>query len=255
MAWSRLYLIFMTTDAIMTLSSVCCVCVIWRGYDRSAQQDGEDMGRRTLASLAIGGLLATLTACGGPRPGVFHPAGSTQATETPATQAHVSGLATFNFPAGIRIMFEAPPSSLGAMQQGAVVGYENYVDSMWYAAATHGTSQAYKSYTYGNALTFVRNLAAEFTRYDLQGTIVYADIAVPNTYGKSGAVVTSCVNTTDFFRVNPADKQATSVFGSAKWDDYEEQVAAGKKPDGQWVVNGTYNYPASDGGAAGECAQ
>jgi hypothetical protein len=212
------------------------------------------MARRTLASLVAGGLLVTLTACGSARPGVFRPAGATQSASTPAAQVHVSGLASFTFPADVKVEFDTPLPS-DPMQQAAVIGYENYIDSMWYAAATHGASKAYESYTYGNALTFVKNLAAEFRQDGLQGTIEYSDIAVPNTYGKSGAVVTSCVNTSGFYRVNSAGKQLGTVFGAAKWDNYEEQVAAGKKANGKWAVNGTYNYPASDGGAAGECAQ
>jgi hypothetical protein len=68
--------------------------------------------------------------------------------------------------------------------------------------------------------------------------------------------VTSCVDAAGLYRADPqTGRPLGTVFGAAKWNAYQEQAAAGRDTGGQWFVNGTYNYPATDGGTAGECTQ
>jgi hypothetical protein len=173
----------------------------------------------------------------------------------------VPGLLDVAFPAGVTVEFQTPLPGSGP-RRAAMIGYENYVRSLWYAVATHGSGAAYKQYVFGNALTFTQRMISEFTTYSykLSGTIVYYDITVPNVYYKAGAVVDACVNASAISRVKEQTGKAIgSVFGTT-YDHFLEEVSDGKEPGGKtgpggsWVVTHTQSTPAGNGGSAAGCS-
>jgi hypothetical protein len=199
--------------------------------------------------------------CAGQPPQPFVPGGGTSSPATASgaagsasTAATVPGLRQFAFPGTVQVQFQTPLPAAGP-QRAAMIGYENYARSMWYAVYTHGSSRAYQQFASGNALTFIKTLISQYTAdgYTLRGTIVYYDTLVPSVYYGAGALVESCVNASGLFKVNSSTGQVAGTVFSAKFGYYQEQAAAGKKPNGTWWIGHTDSYPAADGGAAGMC--
>jgi hypothetical protein len=219
------------------------------------------MDRRIVPVLVAGGV-SLVVGCAGTPPQSFVPGGGASSpapasgavgsASTAATDA--PGLKDFAFPASVQVQFQTPLPAAGA-QRAAMIGYENYARSMWYAVYTHGSSKAYRQFAGGNALTFVKTLISQYTADGdtLRGTIVYYDTSVPSVYYGAGALVESCVNASGLFKVNSSTGQVAGTVFSAKFGYYQEQAAAGKKPDGTWWIGHTDSYPAADGGAAGMC--
>jgi hypothetical protein len=212
----------------------------------------------TAAVLAISAVVLAVSACSSGATSNFVATGGASVSSAPvpsSTPTHVAGLVSFPFPASVHVEFQTalPPS--GA-QQGAMIGYENYVDSMWYAVDTLGQSDTYKKYISGNALTFAKELIAEFKvgGYALRGTVVYYDTTVPSVYYGKGAVVESCVNVSGLQMVNPGTGQSAGNILNSKYDFSQEQASAGEQRDGAWWIVQTQFSPASSGGSAGMCA-
>jgi len=186
-------------------------------------------------------------------PGGVTGSAGTDATPAAATQS-APGLRSFTFPSGFQVQFQTTLPSSGA-QRSAVIGYENYIDSMWAAVASRGGNTTYEKYIGGNALTFAKSLISEFQNNGdkLSGKVVYFNITVPQTFYGDGAVVDSCVDSSGLFMANATTgKSAGAVFDSS-YQHYQEQAATAKSPAGYWTVSHTENYPASGGGAAGAC--
>ena len=181
--------------------------------------------------------------------------GSGAAAAPSSTPTAVAGLKAFTFPSSIQVEFQTQLPPAGP-ERAAVIAYENYVDSMWYAVYTLGKSKAYEKYVSGNALSFARQIIAEFKagHYELKGTVVYSDISVPNVYGTSGVVVDSCFNDSGLRMVNPGNGQPAGDIVNSKYTHSQEQAAAGKQANGNWWIVHTDFYPAASGGSAGVCA-
>ncbi|HSZ41316.1 MAG TPA: hypothetical protein VK817_15280 [Trebonia sp.] len=197
---------------------------------------------------------------GGGSNGVLDPGGVPASAGTDATPAAAAttqsapGLRSFTYPSGFQVQFQTSLPASGA-QRSAVIGYENYIDSMWAAVATGGGNTTYEKYIGGNALTFAKSLISEFRNSGdkLSGKVVYFNISVPQTFYGDGAVVDSCVDSSGLYMANATTgKTAGTVFDSS-YQHYQEQAATAKSPAGYWTVSHTDNYPASGGGAAGEC--
>jgi hypothetical protein len=136
-----------------------------------------------------------------------------------------------------------------------VIGYENYVDSLWYAVSSRGSNREYRQYMGGNALTFANSLIREFRTgdYTLSGTVVYYDLSVPHVYYGAGAVVQSCVDTSGLYMVNATTGTTGKLVFNSSYQHYQEQAADGKSAAGYWTVSHTENFSASSGDSAGEC--
>ncbi|HEV3381405.1 MAG TPA: hypothetical protein VG142_10545 [Trebonia sp.] len=190
--------------------------------------------------------------------GALDPAGasSSGSDASPAADATQSaaGVQSFTFPSGVQVQFQTQLPASGP-QRTAVIGYENYVDSMWAAVSTGGANTTYEKYIGGNALSFANSLISEFRNGDdkLSGTVVYFDISVPQTFYGESAVVQSCVDASGLNMVSAATGKVTGTVFDSSYQHYQEQVAVGKSPAGYWTVSHTENSPASSGGAAGDC--
>lgn len=188
------------------------------------------------------------------------PAGSSSGGTGGAAPA-VPGVQSFPFPAGVTVSFQGTLPASGP-KRAAVIGYENYVRSLWYAVATHGSSTAYQAYDFGNARTFAQSMIHEFTAYGykLHGTIVYYDISVPNVYYNAGAVVDACVDASAIYRLNGKTGQSIGTVFGDNFNHFLEEVSDGKEsagktgPGGSWVVSHTNSTPVSDGGSAAMCS-
>jgi hypothetical protein len=226
--------------------------------------------RKALTGVSLAALLALGTAAcssglgggsggsGGGSNGALDPAGVTGSAGTDATPAAAAqsapGLRSFTFPSGFQVQFQTTLPASGA-QRSAVIGYENYVDSMWAAVATDGGNTTYEKYLGGNALTFAESLISEFRRSGdkLSGTIVYFNITVPQTFYGDGAVVDACVDSSGLDMANATTGKSAGTVFDPSYQHYQEQAATAKSAAGYWTVSHTENYPASGGGAAGEC--
>jgi hypothetical protein len=231
--------------------------------------------RKTLSGASLAAfLMLGAVACGGSSAGsgggdsgALDPSGATPAASAVGTAASpvatgvagvtgvaVNGLRSFAFPAGVQVQFQTPLPASGP-QRAAMIGYENYVDSLWYAVTSRGAHTQYRQYMGGNALTFADKLIHEFKTddYKLGGTVVYFDISVPKVFYGDGAVVQSCVDASGLNMVNAkTGKTAGTVFDSS-YQHYQEQAADGKSKSGYWTVSHTENFPASSGASAGVC--
>jgi hypothetical protein len=235
--------------------------------------------RKTLSGASLAAfLMLGAVACGGSSAGsgggdsgALDPSGATPAASaaggvgspavptggagvTGGTGAAANGLRSFAFPAGVQVQFQTPLPASGP-QRAAMIGYENYVDSLWYAVTSRGAHTQYRQYLGGNALTFADKLIHEFKTgdYKLGGTVVYFDISVPKVFYGDGAVVQSCVDASGLNMVNATTgKTAGTVFDSS-YQHYQEQAADGKSKSGYWTVSHTENFPASSGASAGVC--
>lgn len=149
-----------------------------------------------------------------------------------------AGLLKFAFPASVKIVFQTPLPASG-IRRAAMIGYENYVDSGWYAVYTHGSSKTDSKYVYGNALTDFNDLVKELTGYRLSGTIVYSDISVPQVFGRAGAVVQACVDDSGLYVADAKTGRLIETVFRSNYANYQEQVSAGKSRAGFWFVNST----------------
>jgi hypothetical protein len=191
--------------------------------------------------------------------GVLNPQGgattpsSTSAASVTHKAAPAAGLLRFTFPASVKVEFRSALPARGP-QRAAMIGYENYVDSMWYAVVTHGSNKEYLRYIAGDALTFARGqLGAVPVGLQISGTIVYYDMSVPQAF-KVSAVVQSCVDASAMFRVYTRGGRRIGTIFSPDWVHFQEQAVAAKSTAGFWMVNSLDQTQASSGGSAGECA-
>jgi len=160
-----------------------------------------------------------------------------------ASAAAPAGLVKFAFPAGLKVEFRSALPASGP-RRAAMIGYENYVDSGWYAVYTHGASKAVSRYVFGNALTDFRALVSELTGYRLRGTIVYYDISVPQVFGGAGAVVQACVNDSGLYVANAKTGRDLETVFRGDFEQYQEQASAGKSSRaGFWIVSHTIQSP------------
>ena len=201
-------------------------------------------GGNGLAVILTGIALAAVTACGGGRPQVFHPAGSLAPAMRAGPLGAVAATAPggFRFPAAVAVRFSAAPPATPA-RRAIVSGYQNYVLALWAAVLSHGRDTAYQRLAAGNALDFVRREVSYFTsnRLSISGSIHYFAVTVGPVYFGGGATVTACVDASAF-RSTGAD--AGPVF-PPKYARYLEDVAEGRRTDGTWFVAHTESYPAT----------
>jgi hypothetical protein len=224
--------------------------------------------RKTLTGVSVAVFLVLgAVACGsgggtGGESGVLDPSGVTSsanaagtvASPAATTSGSASGLRSFPFPAGFQVQFQTPLPATGT-QRAAMIGYENYVDSLWDAVASRGADTEYRQYMGGNALTFANSLISEFKNGDdkLSGTVVYFDTSVPQVFYGAGAVVQSCVDASGLNIVNAKTGKTTGTVFDSSYQHYQEQAAAAKSKAGSWTVSHTENFPVSSGGSAGDC--
>lgn len=217
------------------------------------------MDKRLAGVLMVAALAVSACASGGSSSSFVPGGGATasgSASATPSsTPTAVAGLKAFTFPSSIQVEFQAQLPATGP-QRSAMIAYENYIDSMWYAVYTLGQNKAYEKYITGNALSFAKEIIAEFKagHYELKGTVVYSDISVPDVYGNAGVVVESCFNDSGLQMVNPSNGKSAGNIINSKYTYSQEQAAAGKRADGSWWIIHTDFYPAASGGSAGVCA-
>lgn len=216
---------------------------------------------KRLAGVLVAAALAVSACSSGSSSTSFVPGGgasssSGSASATPSsTPTAVAGLKAFTFPSSIQVEFQTQLPPAGP-QRSAVIAYENYVDSMWYAVYTLGKNKAYQKYLTGNALSFAKQIIAEFKagHFQLKGTVVYSSISVPNVYGTAGVVIYSCFNDSSLQMVNPGNGKPAGNIINSKYTHSQEQAAAGKQSNGSWWIIHTDFYPAASGGSAGVCA-
>jgi hypothetical protein len=171
---------------------------------------------------------------------------------TPATAARPSttaaagpaaGLVRFAFPPSLKVEFRSALPASGP-QRAAMIGYENYVDSGWYAVYTHGASKTVSQYVFGNALTDFHALVTELNGYRLSGTIVYSDISVPQVFNKAGAVVQACVDASGLYVANAKTGHHLETVFRSDFEHYQEQASAGKSAGASsWIVTHTVQSP------------
>jgi hypothetical protein len=225
--------------AFLMLGAVACA---GGGSSGGGDSGALDPSGATPAANAAGGAASPVAANAAGVPGVAAGTGA------------ANGLRSFAFPAGVQVQFQTPLPASGP-QRAAMIGYENYVDSLWYAVTSRGAHTQYRQYMNGNALTFANQLIHEFKTddYRLGGTVVYFDISVPKVFYGDGAVVQSCVDASGLRMVSAkTGKTAGTVFDSS-YQHYQEQAADGKSKSGSWTVSHTENFPASSGASAGVC--
>lgn len=188
-------------------------------------------------STTYNGLL-TASASDGPSTPVGAPQQSAAASTTAA-----AGLVRFAFPSSVKVEFRSPLPASGP-RRAAMIGYENYVDSGWYAVYTHGASKTVSQYVYGNALTDFHALVSELTGYRLRGTIVYYDISVPQVFDGAGAVVQACVDDSGLYVANAQTGHNLETVFRGDFEHYQEQASTGKSSQaGIWIVNHTVQSP------------
>lgn len=213
---------------------------------------------KRLAGAIIAAAVLGLAACSGGSTASSFVAAAPASTSAPPTPSSsptaVAGLRDFTFPSDIQVKFQTTLPDSGP-QRSAMIAYENYIDSMWYAVYTLGKNKTYKSYISGNALTFAKQIIGEFKagHYALRGTVIYTDMSVPNVYSGSGAVVESCVNVSGLHMVDLGTGQSAGNILNSKYTNSQEQAAAGKKANGSWWIVHTDFYSAASGGTAGMC--
>jgi hypothetical protein len=221
--------------------------------------------RNRFTAISLAAFLAlTVVACtngsSSDNNGVLNPSSAppTQTSTSDASTSHKAapppaGLLRFAFPASVKVEFKTALPAKGA-QRAAMIGYENYVDSMWYAVVTHGSNKVYQKYVFGNALTFARGqLGAVPVGLQISGTIVYYHMSVPEVFNSASALVQSCVNASGMYRVYSDNGRRIGTIFSSDWVHFQEQVTAEKSAAGPWTVANTLQSQASAGGSAGVC--
>lgn len=156
------------------------------------------MGRRTLAGLLAGTLLATLAACGSPKPGTFHPAGTALSGNTflPASPASgADGLTWPPFGSDVHIVM---PSWLPgtARENQAVITAKDFLLAFLYADYKGGRDQRWTSYVSGGGVrdALKSTLAAPgITTQSFRGTIRFSHMrAFPDPVNKGSVDVSEC---------------------------------------------------------------
>jgi hypothetical protein len=207
------------------------------------------VGRRGSATLLAIIVLIGVAACGGGSAAVFHPAGSIasrspQAAPVATTAAQRYG--GFRLPAGVSIDFTSPAPA-DPSRRAIVVGYLDYVLSMWAGVLSHGANTGYTNQAEGNALTFVTREVARYSSpvQTVRGTIRYSGTKVTNVYFGTGASVVSCVDAAAFHAVNAQTGARLGPALPGRPVRYLEAVSEGRRSDGAWFVNRSVTYPAS----------
>jgi hypothetical protein len=177
-----------------------------------------------------------------PSDGPTTPTAAAQHSTTPAA-APPAGLARFAFPSSLKIEFRGTLPASGA-RRAAMLGYENYVDSGWYAVYTHGASKTVSQYVFGNALTDFNALVTELNGYRLSGTIVYSDISVPQVFNGAGAVVQACVDDSGLYVADAKTGHHVETVFRGDFEHYQEQASTGKSAGATfWIVTHTVQSP------------
>jgi hypothetical protein len=166
------------------------------------------MGRRTLAGLLAGTLLATLAACGSPKPGTFHPGGTALSGNTllPASPAAGSGGLTWPpFGSDVHIVMPAWLPGSGREKQ-AVITAKDFLLAFLYAEYKGSRDQRWTSYvSAGGVLDGLKSTlgAPDITTQSFRGTIRFShmrafpdpslngDIDVSECFGNSHSENTS----------------------------------------------------------------
>ena len=112
------------------------------------------MGRRTLAGLLAGTLLATLAACGSPKPGTFHPAGTALSGNTFLLASPASGSGGLSWPPFGSDVHIVMPSWLpgAAREKQAVITAKDFLLAFLYAEYKGGRDQRWTSYVSGGGV-------------------------------------------------------------------------------------------------------
>ena len=112
------------------------------------------MGRRTLAGLLAGTLLAALAGCGSPKPGTFHPAGTALSGNTFLPASPASGLGGLTWPpfgSGVHIVMPSwVPGTARANQ--AVTTAKDFLLAFLYAEYRGNQDDRWTRYVSGNVL-------------------------------------------------------------------------------------------------------
>ena len=205
-------------------------------------------GRRGSAALLAAGILAGTVACGSGSAAAFHPGGSVSPEPVQAALPDAGGqhLGSFRFPSDVSIDFSTPPPA-SAVQRAVIVGYQDYVLSLWAAVLTHGKNTTYLRHAGGNAAGFVRREAKRYTSQGMtvKGTISYRNTKITGVYFSTGADVLSCVDASEFHQVNAQTGATEGPALPARLTRYLENVAEGRNSDGTWSVTRLAVYPAT----------
>jgi hypothetical protein len=139
------------------------------------------MGRRTLAGLLAGILLATLAACGSPKPGTFHPAGAALSGNTlPASAApRADGLTWPPFGSGVHIIMPSWLPRRPAADQ-AVITAKDFLLALLYAEYRGNRDQRWTAYVSGNVLDGLKSTldVPDITTESFRGTIRFSHLRV-----------------------------------------------------------------------------
>lgn len=182
---------------------------------------------------------------------------SSPAASAPATATVPAGVRTFAFPASFQVEFRASLPASGP-KRSAIIGYENYVYSMWYGIYTRGADTTYETYSGGNALSFTQSMIKDSQTGEKSvtpsGKIIYYDVSVPLVYS-TAATVQACVDASALNVVNVKTGQNEGNMFGSKYDHYQDQASVGKGFfGGPWAVSHTDSYAPSYGGSAKACA-
>ena len=205
-------------------------------------------GRRSLAVLSAAGIVAGAVACGSGNAAVFHPVGAVSPAPVQAPLPGPGGqhLGSFRFPSDVSIDFADPPPA-SAVQRAVIVGYQDYVLSLWAAVLTHGKNTTYLRHAGGNAAGFVRREAARYASaaVTVKGTISYTGTKISGVYFGTGADVLACVDASAFHQVNAQTGATEGPALPARLTRYLENVSEGRNSDGTWSVTRLAVYPAT----------
>jgi hypothetical protein len=158
------------------------------------------MRRRTLAGLLAGMLLATLAACGSPKPGTFRPAGTALSGNTflPASPAAgADGLTWPPFGPDVRIVMPTwRPGT--ARENRAVITAKDFLLAFLYAEYRGGRDQRWTSYVSGaDVLDGLKSTLGVpgITTQSFRGTIRFSHMqAFPDPLHKGDIDVSECFN-------------------------------------------------------------
>jgi hypothetical protein len=112
------------------------------------------MGRRTLAGLLAGTLLAALAGCGSPKPGTFHPAGTALSGNTFLPASPTSGAGGLTWPPfgpGVHIVMPSRVPGTARANQ-AVTTAKDFLLAFLYAEYKGGRDQRWMSYVSGGGV-------------------------------------------------------------------------------------------------------
>jgi len=205
-------------------------------------------GLRGSAAILAAGILVGVAACGSGSAAAFQPDGSLSPAPVQTLLPGQAGqrLGGFRFPSDVSIDFTTPAPADPA-RRAVIDGYQNYVLALWAAVLSHGKNSAYQQQATGNALGFVRR---EVARYGapgttVKGTIAYTDTRIAGIYFGTGADVLACVDASAFHQVNARTGATVGPALPVRLARYLENVAEGKRSDGNWFVSRLAVYPAA----------